>query len=76
MHFYGFRKGLKTGSYYIHSKPAADAQKVTIDSSIPTKNENEGLDVIEDLESSKESRWSRDAESCPIGCESCGSWKK
>ena len=56
MHFYGFRKGLKTGSYYIHSKPAADAQKVTIDSSIPTKNENEGLDVIEDLESSKESR--------------------
>ena len=30
MHFYGWKKGLKTGSYYIRSKPARDAVKFTI----------------------------------------------
>ncbi|KAJ2776866.1 ribonucleotide-diphosphate reductase subunit rnr1 [Coemansia javaensis] len=31
MHFYGWRKGLKTGMYYLRTKPAADAIKFTID---------------------------------------------
>jgi ribonucleotide reductase alpha subunit len=30
-HFYGWEKGLKTGSYYIRSKPAMNAQTFTID---------------------------------------------
>ena len=30
MHMYGWKKGLKTGSYYIRSKPARDAVKFTI----------------------------------------------
>ena len=30
MHLYGWKKGLKTGSYYIRSKPARDAIKFTI----------------------------------------------
>jgi ribonucleoside-diphosphate reductase alpha chain len=30
-HFYGWKKGLKTGSYYIRSKPAMNAQSFTID---------------------------------------------
>lgn len=30
MHMYGWGKGLKTGSYYIRSKPARQAQKVTV----------------------------------------------
>jgi len=30
MHFYGWKKGLKTGSYYIHSKPARSAVKFTV----------------------------------------------
>ena len=30
-HFYGWKRGLKTGSYYIHSKPAVLSQKFTID---------------------------------------------
>ena len=31
MHFYGWKKGLKTGSYYIRSKPAATIQNFTLD---------------------------------------------
>ncbi|KAI8927993.1 ribonucleotide reductase [Entophlyctis helioformis] len=31
MHFYGWRKGLKTGMYYLRSRPAADAIKFTVD---------------------------------------------
>jgi len=30
MHFYGWKKGLKTGSYYIHSKPSRSAVKFTV----------------------------------------------
>lgn len=31
MHFYGWRKGLKTGMYYLRTKSATDAVKVTLD---------------------------------------------
>lgn len=31
MHFYGWKSGLKTGMYYLRSKPAADAIKFTVD---------------------------------------------
>jgi ribonucleoside-diphosphate reductase alpha subunit len=31
MHFYTWRKGLKTGMYYMRSRPAADAIKFTVD---------------------------------------------
>ncbi len=30
IHFYTWRRGLKTGSYYIHSRPPVDAQKLQI----------------------------------------------
>ena len=30
MHFYAWRKGLKTGMYYLRTKPSADAVKVTV----------------------------------------------
>ncbi|KAJ1679843.1 ribonucleotide-diphosphate reductase subunit rnr1 [Spiromyces aspiralis] len=33
MHFYGWKKGLKTGMYYLRTKPAADAIKFTVDAS-------------------------------------------
>jgi ribonucleoside-diphosphate reductase alpha subunit len=33
MHFYGWRKGLKTNNYYIHSKPSRGAVKFTVSSS-------------------------------------------
>jgi ribonucleoside-diphosphate reductase alpha chain len=31
MHFYSWKKGLKTGIYYLRTKPAANAQKFTIE---------------------------------------------
>lgn len=31
MHFYGWKKGLKTGMYYLRSRPAANAIKFTVD---------------------------------------------
>jgi ribonucleoside-diphosphate reductase alpha subunit len=34
MHMYAWTKGLKTGSYYLRSQPAVDAQQFTIDPSI------------------------------------------
>ncbi|KAJ3089976.1 Ribonucleoside-diphosphate reductase large subunit [Quaeritorhiza haematococci] len=34
MHFYGWKKGLKTGMYYLRTRPAADAIKFTVDASL------------------------------------------
>jgi ribonucleoside-diphosphate reductase alpha chain len=41
MHFYAWKKGLKTGMYYLRSTAAADAIKFTLDKSVhqqPTEN--------------------------------------
>ena len=40
MHFYGWRCGLKTGMYYLRTKPAADAIKFTVDVSANTTTTN------------------------------------
>jgi len=34
MHFYGWKKGLKTGMYYLRTRPAAQAIQFTVDQSI------------------------------------------
>lgn len=31
MHFYAWKKGLKTGQYYLRIRPAVDAIKFTVD---------------------------------------------
>ena len=31
MHFYAWEKGLKTGMYYLRSKPASQSKKITIE---------------------------------------------
>jgi ribonucleoside-diphosphate reductase alpha chain len=46
MHFYAWEKGLKTGMYYLRSKPAAQAKKITLENSpsnitVNFKNNNE-----------------------------------
>ena len=43
MHFYGWQKGLKTGSYYIRQQAARQAQKFTVDPTI----EKQRLDAQE-----------------------------
>eukprot|EP00070_Physeter_catodon_P049303 XP_028356197.1 ribonucleoside-diphosphate reductase large subunit-like isoform X2 [Physeter catodon] len=37
MHFYGWKHGLKTGLYYLRTRPAADAVKVTVESAIASR---------------------------------------
>ena len=34
MHFYAWSKGLKTGIYYLRTKPAANTQQFTIDANV------------------------------------------
>jgi ribonucleoside-diphosphate reductase subunit M1 len=39
MHFYAWKRGLKTGCYYLRTRPAADAIQFTVDvSQLETKN--------------------------------------
>ena len=40
-HLYSWKKGLKTGSYYIRSKPAVNSQQFTLDPNIKRKIELE-----------------------------------
>jgi ribonucleoside-diphosphate reductase alpha subunit len=40
MHFYAWRKGLKTGIYYLRTRAVASAQKFTIDPKLMAKQEN------------------------------------
>lgn len=58
MHFYGWKKGLKTGMYYLRTKAAADAIKFTVDMEA-VKNNGE-QDISCSLDNSEE-------------CISCGS---
>merc|ERR1712060_427560 len=47
MHFYGWKKGLKTGMYYLRTRAAADAIKFTVDQqSLSAKNKRDSaMDV-------------------------------
>lgn len=47
MHFYGWEKGLKTGMYYLRTKPAADAIQFTIDAE-KTKAPNDSVCTMEE----------------------------
>jgi ribonucleotide reductase alpha subunit len=76
MHFYAWKKGLKTGMYYLRTKAAVDAIKFTIDSSYLDKPIIDKTNVIS--ENHKVSVESVMAEvSCsldnPDDCIACGS---
>jgi ribonucleoside-diphosphate reductase alpha chain len=71
MHFYGWKKGLKTGMYYLRTKAARDAIKFTV-----TKKEEVAAPIVvkqEDI--TKEQREAEIACSLdnPDACEACGS---
>ncbi|CAN5762070.1 ribonucleoside-diphosphate reductase subunit alpha [soil metagenome] len=64
MHFYAWKKGLKTGMYYLRTKAAADAIKFTVEKQAaetlePVVNQN-----MNDMQCSLDN---------PEGCEACGS---
>ena len=72
MHFYAWKKGLKTGMYYLRSKAAADAIKFTVPSqaepqkvALVSENPNVAvLDAMGEISCSLDN---------PEGCEACGS---
>jgi ribonucleotide reductase alpha subunit len=78
-HFYGWKKGLKTGMYYLRSKPASEANKFGID--IDTIRMIEARDGIESINKMPDTIVKK---SCPYnpnrkneandeGCTMCGS---
>lgn len=85
MHFYAWKKGLKTGMYYLRTKPAAEAIKFTIDHSINREpvataapaNNNPATKTaaIEMIQSQEDHAFAQIACSLddPEGCEMCGS---
>jgi ribonucleoside-diphosphate reductase alpha chain len=65
MHFYAWKKGLKTGMYYLRSRAAADAIQFTVDkqaASAPTAEQmaKNAADMACSLDN-------------PDACEACGS---
>ena len=55
MHFYGWKKGLKTGMYYLRTKAATDAIKFTLDKTIETtKLKAVATDVVENTNGTEE----------------------
>jgi ribonucleotide reductase alpha subunit len=58
MHFYGWKKGLKTGIYYLRTKPPVDAQMFTVDPELQAQ-------VLADMKKREESAYSTE------GCTMC-----
>lgn len=89
MHFYAWKKGLKTGMYYLRSRPAADAIQFTVDQSMlqqqqpadHTINENNRkrknapieMEVEQEFKKQKQSQENLDACRMEEGCLVCGS---
>jgi ribonucleoside-diphosphate reductase alpha chain len=71
MHFYAWKKGLKTGMYYLRSQAATAAIKFTLDKS----SFDQKVEKDQEIEVSKTQK--QDAIACslddPEGCEMCGS---
>lgn len=49
-HFYAWKQGLKTGSYYIRTRPATNAQTFTIDPLLEEKFKNENIPDTKECE--------------------------
>ena len=82
MHFYGWRKGLKTGMYYLRSKAAAQAVQFTVEKqggktaeplieNIQLANVNEDNSIT--IETSADAALNGGTCSMEDGCVSCGS---
>lgn len=72
MHFYAWKKGLKTGMYYLRSQAAASAIQFTVDKSALETDKTATATTVDTSRSQKQ-----DAIACslddPEGCEMCGS---
>ncbi len=82
MHFYAWKKGLKTGMYYLRTKPAAEAIKFTIDHSINKQPAVAAAPAVQAKSAAIEMIQAQDDQAMaqiacslddPEGCEMCGS---
>jgi len=64
MHFYTWKKGLKTGMYYLRTKAATDAVKFTVDTDVVKQAATDKAMAVEQISCSLDN---------PEGCISCGS---
>ena len=75
MHFYAWKKGLKTGMYYLRTKAATDAIKFTVEKEAavePKAEENSNSGNAEDEHAHNEAAIQCSLDD-PEGCEMCGS---
>lgn len=72
MHFYAWKRGLKTGMYYLRSKAATDAIKFTVDkAAVAQSNQNQAqADQVSMEQKQSDMACSLDN---PDECEACGS---
>ena len=72
MHFYAWKKGLKTGMYYLRTKAATDAIKFTVDKKYKTQPKAEDAAVAATPE---EMTYEQQVQACSIengpDCEMC-----
>lgn len=68
MHFYGWKKGLKTGMYYLRTKAASDAIKFTVDKARAAQPMHHELEAVSVEQRQAEISCSLDD---PEGCEMC-----
>ncbi|GJQ10022.1 hypothetical protein GpartN1_g4780.t1 [Galdieria partita] len=77
MHFHGWKKGLKTGMYYLRTRPAAEAIKFTIDQQYLLQASNKSMLTESSSIRKGPTREDYQTLSCslqnPEGCLSCGS---
>lgn len=59
MHFYAWKKGLKTGQYYLRIRPAVDAIKFTVDQEAIENYEGDSSDAVEQVAIKKEEEGAR-----------------
>jgi len=75
MHFYGWKKGLKTGMYYLRSKAAVDPVKITVSADHKKNYDTKDKEIMNLDSVSVEAAVAEEAEVCTMddGCLMCGS---
>ena len=74
MHFYAWKKGLKTGMYYLRTKAATDAIKFTIEKESAEQPEGKTKPAVDpDADKTQNQAAMQCSLDDPEGCEMCGS---
>ena len=77
LHFHAWRRGLKTGMYYLRTRAAADAVKFTVDAQALKENTANEAEPLSDAQAEAAAEAARLAMVCSLtnrdACVSCGS---